>query len=365
MLVRGKIMAIAAASLSFGVLAALAAGCGTLADGGGGDANLPSAQAGPFRPLRDGEIGDLRSEPYAIDDDEEFVRDPFIMDDDGDPSTLGAIVFVARHELAEDEEPDKDAPTNLIQRHTTRDGRTLDRQPTAVVRAERDWEEGWVGAPSAVQRGGETWLYYAAGQGIGLARGSGGAQFTPEESPVLVAPTEGWDAGAIPRSPGVTVMPDGSVRLFYEVDHGDTTKIGEARSDDGVAWTRVGDGPALAPSAQGYDAAAVGSPQPTITAAPDGAPRMRLYYAATGGDGTRTIGMAARPGTSGDFRRAVAPVFGLGLPFAPREPSVVHYEDFALLFVTQRAGRNESLDFPAIAVGVSPALVTLPPPDPE
>jgi len=350
--------------LTVWVVAALGLGCGTLAEGGGGDEGLPSALAGPFRPLTGGEIGDLRSAPNALSDDEQFVRDPSIIDQDGDPSTLGADVFVAHRALEEDETPDDSAPTNEILRHTTRDGRTLDRKPNTVLRAERDWEGQWVGAPSAARRGSETWLYYAAAGGIGVARSSGGAQFSPEPSPVLIAADAGWDAGAVPRSPGAVALPDGSMRLFYEVDHEGTTKIGEARSDDGILFVRVGDGPALAPGS-GYDNASVGSPQPTVATTPDGTARLRLYYAAVDADGTHAIALAARDALDGELHRAVAPVFGIGLPFEPREPAVIGFEHFSLIYVTQKAGRNAAQSFPAVAVGVSPALVELPPPDPE
>lgn len=333
------------------------AACATLADAATGDQDLPNAGAGPFRELRKGELGLSLVAPNAVDDQVTLLRDASVIDLDGDPSTFEvAGFFAASINGAEIDE----APIT-IRRTTATDGRSFDRKTTMVLEASLGWEQGTVGAPSALIFGGEVLLYYAAAGGIGLAKSQDGLMFTKEPGPVLEAPPQGWDAGATPASPSVIALPSGELAMFYEVSIATGRAIGEARSADGIVWARVGDAPALERGPAGdeaYDDAGVGAPCVVLAETALGRPLARLYYSAESSAGEHTIGLAARL-LDGAFERGVAPVLGAGSSRAPREPSVLPFGDFVLLFATQhRSGTNES---PAVAAAVAPAQATLPP----
>ncbi|MDC3958761.1 hypothetical protein [Polyangium jinanense] len=356
---------------SFLLALALLSGCATLADTETGGENLPNAAAGPFRALRTGELGNLRSAPNALADDETFPRDPAVLDADGDPATPAVFGYFSMNPEVPGEEPDLTAPSGAIVRYGAEDGRSFDRAPLVVLTPEAPWEGGTVGAPSVVRVGDEIFLYYAAAGGIGLARSLDGSVFARVPGAVLGPDASGWEAGAVPRSPGVVVLDDGSFRLFYEVPGpGDAARIGEARSDDGVTWTRVGDGPALAPAPAGegaeppYDGAWVGAPAPVLARSAEGRPILRVYYAARDSLGRAVVGLAARfdPGSEKSLERAASPVFGSGSSLGPHEPCVLVRPGHTLLFSTQRAGRTKSANYPAVAAGVAPADVSLPAP---
>jgi hypothetical protein len=349
------------------LLATALASCATLEGGEGGGEALPNAGAGPFRKLVSGELGLNRSAPYALSDDRDLLRDPAILDEDGDPATPAVVGYFAAN-LAKD--PPDAAPPDALVRVRAVDGRSFERRGVTVLVPSLAWEGASVGAPAALRVGGATWLYYAAGGGIGLARSDDGEHFAREPEPVLGAVLDSWELGAVPASPSVVRLPDGSFRMFYEVAFGDgSTRIGEARSLDGLRFERVGEGPVLAPSAArlpsgdaAYDDAAVGSPSALVATPAVGRPILRVYYAARDRDGHQTIGLAARLlGDEGPLERAVAPVFGVGEKLQPREPCVVAGDGYSWLFVTQRAGKTKSMQYPAVAVGVAPALAELPP----
>jgi hypothetical protein len=353
-----------------------AVACATLAEGGGGEEALPNAGAGPFRPIRQPELGNLRSAPNALEDDDLLPRDASILDDDGDPATLAVHAYVAATLVPEEEQPPSpELPPNAILRYGAVDGRSFDRAAEQMLVAELDWEGGTVGAPSAVRLGSEVLLFYAAAGGIGLARGDGASFSDRSPEPVLAPDASGWEKSAVPSDPGVVVLDDGSLAMFYEVDpEGDgRTRIGEARSTDGASWTRVGGGPALGlgtaadvPAGEAvYDDGAAGDPFPLLATMADGQRVLRLYYAATDVAGARTIGLAARRSDSEPFARAVSPVFGTGSKLGARSPCVVPFADFTLLFATQRTSVSESEDYPAVAAGVAPATLDLPAPDPQ
>ena len=359
--------------------AALAASCATLPETGGGDEALPSAQAGPFRAIAQAELGNSRGAPYVMDDNDALTRDPSVVDLDGDPGTLASAGFFAATLHAEGAPADPSAPPNAIVRHDAFDGRSFDRSPVTVLEPAAAWEGGTVGAPSAILAGGEIWLYYAAAGGVGLARSPDGLAFTREPAPVLAPAPGGWERGAVPASPGVVALPDGSLRMFYEVaGEGGAASIGEARSIDGLVWERVGDGPALAPSLapagsgasdvddveEPYDSLAVGDPAPVLATSATGRAALRLYHAARDRSGRAVIGLAARFADGEPFERAVASVFGAASSLGPRAPCVLVYPERSLLFATQRAGSSGAQSYPAVAAGVAPGNAQLPPPDP-
>ena len=355
---------------AFAAAFALAA-CATIPEPGGGGENLPSAAAGPFRAIAQVEIGNFRVAPNALEDDDEFVRDAAVVDLDGDPSTLGIAGYFGAAVVQGGVKPTATDPTREFRRYGALDAREFDRAGEVVLEPSETWEGGVLGQPSALLLGGETWLYYAAAGGIGLAKSADGHVFTRAAGPILGAATGGWEGTAVPASPGVVRLADGSFRMFYEVAiSADATAIGEASSPDGVTWTRVGTGPALAPSAprdgvdQPYDDAAVGSPVPLLATSAEGRALLRVYYGARDHLGAAVIGLAARylEAPSSPLQRAPAAVFGTSKPLSPREPCALLYPDFTLLFATQKAASNT--DRPAVAAALAPALAALPPPDP-
>jgi hypothetical protein len=355
---------VAAATIALG-------GCATIPEPGGGGDNLPSAVAGPFRALLQDELGSNRVAPNAVDDGV-FTRDPSVLDVDDDPTTLTVAGYFGAAVAQGGVKPTAADPTRVILRFGALDGRSFDEAAEVVLEPTEAWEGGVIGHPSALHVGKETWLFYSAAGGVGLAKSSDGHAFTRVAGPVLGASTVGWDHDVIPTSPGVARLPDGSLRMFYEIATSpDSTSIGEAASSDGITWARVGVGPALAPSAHGtdadppYDDAAVGSPSPVVVASSTGRAALRVYYGARNHLGARVIGLAARYLEEPDspLQRATAPVFGTTKPLSPTEPSVLIYPDFTLLFVTQKSSTTDG--HPAVAVGAAPALAVLPPPDPR
>jgi len=344
----------------------LLVGCSTLAEAGGGEQGIPNARAGPFREIAFDEIGNSRVAPYALRDDDHFDRDVSLLDLDGDPTTFEAEGYVSRTVFADEQEPDPTALPNQIVRFDVLDGRSFDRQVQVVLEPQLDWEGGTVGAPSALRIGGDVHLYYEAAGGIGLAIRSDVAQFERRSEPVLAPDEDSWEQGATPASPSVLRLPDGSYRMFYEVPAAQgTTRIGEARSDDGITWTRTST-PALEPSPSDsdtqFDGADVSGPGAVLSRSLEDREILWLYYGATDPQGKRTIAVAARYGSDGPLQRAVSPVFGTSGEFDPGEPMLMRYDDFTLLFVTQRAGSTTALDYPAVAIGVAPATATLPTP---
>jgi hypothetical protein len=349
------------------------AGCATLAEPSSGDQNLPSAGAGPFRALVAGELGSLRAAPDGLDDTRDFGRDIAVLDADGDPTTLGVLAYVAAAVSMGGMDPTPTSPTRSLVRYDALDGRTFGFSGTVVLTPDAAWEGSVLASPAAVRVGSEIFLYYAAAGGIGLAKSADGTAFTKVAGPVLGADAGGWEAGAVPASPGVVVLPDGSLRMFYEVSTGlagapPATSIGEAQSADGVSWTRLGDGPALAPVGVGdgggdtWDTGSVGSPFPQMAVSATGRTILRVFYGARDATGIETVALAARYGTDGPLVRSVSPVFGTGGTLSPREPCVVAFGEFALLYVTESSSASDT--HPAIAVGVTPATAVLPAPDP-
>ncbi len=333
------------------------AACATLANAAKGDTDLPNAGAGPFRALKKGELGLSLVAPNAVDDGTVLARDAAILDLDGDPATFEIAGYFA----ASANGASIDAPPIAIRRGTSTDGRSFERKTEVVLEVTEPWEKGTIGAPSALATSGGVWLYYASGGGIGLAKSADGVTFTKEPGPVFEAAASGWDAGAVPQSPSVIGLSSGELALFYEValptgEHA----IGEARSPDGVVWTRAS-APVLSPGPAGedaYDDASVGAPCAIEGETGLGRPVLRLYYQADSAAGVRTIGLAARF-EDGPFDHGASPVFGAGSSRAPSEPAVVAFEGVTFLFATQhKSGSSAS---PAIAAAVAPANAALPP----
>jgi hypothetical protein len=326
------------------------AACATIPESPGGNDNLPNASAGPFRTITTPELGNLHVAPKALEDDEHATRDGSIVDLDGDPSTTEVYGYFAGGPRGA---VPTDPPTEIL-RYGALDGRSFNDAAQPVLRASEPWEGGTIGAPDAVRVDGGIWLYYAARGGVGLAKSDDGKSFTREGSgPVLAGAT----------NPGVVRLDDGSFRMFFEVKTDAGPAIDEAASPDGVHWTTRKSGHALAPASGGYDARGAGSPAPMLATSETGRAILRVYYTATDAKGAVTIGLAARFGDDGPLDRAVSPVFGTANSLGPHQPSVVAFKDFTLLFATQDSSSTSKA--PAIACGVAPGDVTLPPPRPR
>jgi len=334
-----------------------AAGCATLADGAPGLDNPPSARAGPFRLLGPGELGQGRAAPFAMDVQKTSLRDPCILDIDGDPSTLEVEGYFA----ASDEDAGADANPTSIVRVGALDGRSFDRMPVTMLTATEAWEGGTVGAPSVIADGARRRLYYSAAGGIGLAESEDGQSFTSRDAPVIASVP--WADGP-PRSPSVVTLPNGSYRLFFEATQGGAAAIGEAKSTDGIAWD-VLEEPALTHGPSGsLDASGVASPAATVATSAEGRKILYVYYSGKGDDGKRSITLAARFLAEPDapLEKGNKSVYSPSGALEPREPSVIRFEDFTFLFTAQK--RTKSSSDVVVTVGVSPGTIELPAPDP-
>jgi hypothetical protein len=332
-------------------------GCATLADGEAGLDNPPSARAGPFRLFRIGEIGQERAAPYVMDDQDVALRDASVIDADGDPKTPGVEGYFAASMMG----AAAGMPPSSIVRVLAPDGRSFLRTYEPILAAERAWEAGTIGAPSALLLGRTRRIYYAGGGGIGLCESTDGAPFTAGDAPVLDAAGVPWADGP-PRSPGVARLPDDRFVMFFEADRGGRQVIGMAESADGVIWTADTSGPTITPGPAGtLDERFVGSPQPVVATSAQGRSVLYVYYAARGADDKQIIAMAASFLDLGeiDLVRSESAMFTPSSRVDPREPSVVRFETFTFLFVSQLRGPGQT-DV-VTAAGVSPGSPELPP----
>lgn len=327
--------------IHFVIPALVALGCATLADEAGDeDAVRPNALAGPFRYLTADEVDDA---PYLLKKKYSDHRDPTVLaaSDGTSPVVLYVVATVANR-------------TGVF-RHVSKDGTTFPLQPepaVPVLEASEAFEGGVVAAPAVARVAGEVWLAYQCAQGVAIARSADGVSFQKPTGVSLGIGGEAWEGGAAPAAPALLV--DGErVHLFYSA----AGQLGEAVGDASGAFTRSGPS-LLAPGAAGsFDAASVGDPEPWLDVSAEGRVITRVYYSAESADGTRSIGLAARFGTTGPLTRAPAPT--LTGPRGPEAPAVLPRAGHTLLFVTQRAGASDSQNFPAIAAGVAPATIEL------
>ena len=343
------------------VFAVLAASCATLANGHAGLDDPPSARVGPFRLLKPGEIGANHPAPDAINDSQRFLRDPSVVHAPAGGFAVTAFFAGVANGAAPTD------PTDRIVAYDAVDGRSFPGLGVEVLVSAQPWEGGHVGAPSAVVVGGETWLYYEGSGGIGLAKPKGDGTFTSTPEPVWTAAGVAWAEGAIARSPGVAVLPDGSFRMFYEVEVGGVRMVGEARSSDGASWEPVGEGPAIASGGAGSpDERGAGSPSPVLATSSEGREILDVYYTADGASGA-AVALAARYVDAGDddapLERSPSLMLVPSKTLAVREPCVVRFDTFTLLFATENASKT-STD-PVVVVGLAPATEALPPADPR
>jgi hypothetical protein len=332
-----------------------AMGCSTLAESSEPAPQLPNAKLGPFRSLRQTELGNSRSAPYALRSEQQRSRDVAALDLDGDPNTLAVALYAAEQDSAQGDE--QQPSSSRIVRYLASDARSPSRNGELVLRADRDWEKGVVAQPSVVRKGLTVLLYYGTAGGIALAEGEDGLPF--EKRGLVMTPEQiGWDAGAVPQSPGVVLLDDGTFRMFYEAKGADGRRaIGEASSSDGRSWSRRML-PVLTASAS-REQLGLGGPFALLSTSALGRRLMHLYVHVVDADGKQTVALASRRGNEEPLQWAQGPVFGSAGQLAPTEPCVLRYPEFSLLFATARAGTTTALAYPAVAVGVAPAGVRL------
>lgn len=289
----------------FGVGALLLVACGAAGDVGGGETNLPSVEMGPFRALVTGEV--KGTAPFVVDDKVAQYTDPAV---------LGPTMYVVT--------------IGQIAQTSAPNGRTF-AAPTVVLKSDPStWEGLSLSGPWALAHGAETWLYYAAKGGVGLATSTDGKTFTKKPGPIL--------AGA--KSPSVYVLPDGRFRMMYS----DGVNISEAESLDGLAWHSIGT--VLTPGT-GFDAASVGDPCVVPWTTPAGRYQVRVLYTGTDATKATQIGFAGRFGEDGPLTRNDVPAYTTG-----KGPAYA----FPYLYVTQLNGT-----YGAIGAAVQPGTVlTLP-----
>jgi hypothetical protein len=142
------------------------------------------------------------------------------------------------------------------------------------------------------------------------------------------------------------VLGDGpATSLYYEGSGGDTSAIGLARSEDGLSWQRIGEGPILSRGAAGaWDDSWVGAPTVVFD---EGSGSYHLWYVGSDGSSDRIGYATSSDGVSWvrhtDTAGVSKPVFdGVGLPFAQdgvARPSVTRRGDgFEMWFEGITAG---------------------------
>lgn len=335
----------------------IAAGCATLADGEPGLDNAPSARAGPFRLFRIGEIGEERAAPYVMDDQDLRLRDVSAVDADGDPATYEIEGYFA----ASVEGADPALPPSRLVRVLAPDGRSFDRTNEVVLESTQGWEGGVIASPSAVARGATRHIYYAGAGGIGLAESTDGSPLVSRDVPLIDKASIPWADGQ-PRSPGVTILPDDTWVMFFEVDRGGVPVIGRAESEDGIVWVVDTTGPVIQRGPAGsIDELYVGTPQPAVGTSAEGRDILYVYYAARGADDKQLIAMAAAFLDEEGGRileKSVSAMFTPSSRALPREPSVVRFDGFTVFFATQLRGPGQ--DDLVIPGGLAPATADLP-----
>jgi hypothetical protein len=153
--------------------------------------------------------------------------------------------------------------------------------PIRVLSPDAGWEGEFVKDPCVVRDGGRWRIYYEASGGIGLAEGDDGVRFSRVgDGPVLEAEAA-WEGGHI-GAPSVVPDGTGGFFLYYEAAGG----IGLASSSDGATWEREAGGAVLAPGPSGaWDDRVVSDPAVRVHRSPTGRRTLQLFY----------LGIAAAP----------------------------------------------------------------------
>ncbi len=263
----------------------VALGCSVIGDPGGTPDGLPHGGSGVFRLLSIEETGIVGSLPGRA----MALRGVAIES----AMRAGDHLFYTHQDLVDEEAtPPDDHPEQEvyqpafgpreIHRAALRDEGVgaFDAGPR-ILAASEPWEGAAVFDPWAIALpGGGALLYYAAEGGIGVARApSLDGAFTREPGPVL-----GPDGGAAPRRPTVVVGPDDAFWMYFDAGDG----IGVARSEDGLSFTRV-DGLTVEGEDETDDSGELRLANPGAVRVETRAGRVlvRLYVESVRDDGTR------------------------------------------------------------------------------
>lgn len=362
----------------------LGVACATLAESGRGDVDLPSNLDGPFRALKRGQscTGDVCT---GVDELPAGTLNGMIAAPTNPIARAGAALrlgvgddlhlalYVARDV---DVEPGKSA--SIVRMEST-DARTFAAADvTQAVLGDAAFEGGAIGDPWVVRADAEVWLYYAvhpvaglAAQTPGIARArasdAAGTTFTKDGAITLDGPKGAWETDP-PRAPSVARDDAGTWHLFY----GSGTAIGEATSNDGLHFTRVGLAPLLeaAPPAPDtlpegvkppFDDRAVDDPCVERALTQSGRTIWRVLYTGLDRRGGSGIGFAARYGDQGPLSRNPASVYSIKLH--ARAPAYARFDSFSLLFPTQDTSSNlpgHDAHKQAIGIAISPSRTFLP-----
>jgi hypothetical protein len=345
--------------VAIAVAAACAAcvACSTIGDGGDGGEELPNAELGPFRELRDDELGASHSSPIALRDGVRQARDVSIFDADGDPSTPATFAYAAIVVLKE-KKAKPEAPTDRIARYASDDGRTFEKDGLEVLAPTQPWESETISGPCAVRAGGEIRLYYASGGSIGLATSSDGAVFASRSEPVV----RPFREGSTLSDPHVVEMPGGGQRMFVTVtdDAGAPSTIVSVASADGATWTKP---ESVLMNGMELRGASLRSPSALVATSPTGRDILHLYVEVRVGDEPPAIQLLSRFLDEPGWDVANAPVFAPRLGASSPEVRRITGADgrpAAMLFVSGPSSRTD--DDWGISAAIAPGTAVLSPP---
>jgi len=356
-------------SLSLVVLYVASTACATLAGEGKGDVDLPNTLTGPFRALKRGQVCDgdvctgVNELPAGTSNG--IIKYP------GNPPARSpsALVRGELHVILYAGRGLEGQPINRIARMESTDARTFE-DVRDVMTADAMFEGGVMTDPAAVDVPGAVWIYYTVPTGIARAvstDGATGATFAKDGKLITLAGTqEAWETDP-PRAPSVIRLDDGSFRMFYASGK----SIGEAKSTDGITFTRVG--LALVPSVpvdpatlpEGvrlpFDDDAVDDPSVQRIVTTADRVIYQLHYTGRDRRGGSSIGFAGRFGEDGKWEKREGFVFGGKLFGDPdgnshaNAPTIARFSDFALIFANIDHDRSQKL-----GVGIAPQRRTLP-----
>ncbi len=335
--------------------------CATLAETAGGDSNLPSSGAGPFRKLVGDEVSNGEA-PVVLDNQAADYREPAALAL-SDGVALYIVMVGAQG-------------NDVIVRTRATDERTFfgatedfGHEPQQVLASGQAWESANLAHPSALTVGTGVWLYYASNGSIGLAQSTDGLTFNK----VGVAPALAADALGPIASASVAQLPDASFDMMFAQGIPSTRR----RAQMGSCWQRVDADPStpvmdpvlgpappntmLAPGqVPPFDTLRVADPcfAPRVTAAGRLQARV-LYTGYAQGEGgvSSAIGFAARYGDSGVLVRADGAVYSVSMHES--SPALFPLPDMSFLYVEQDAPTTEG-QYRVIAGAVSPPSITLP-----
>ncbi|MFH2008551.1 MAG: hypothetical protein ABI333_18330 [bacterium] len=318
-----------------------AVACGAGAEEGGGDSNLPTRLAGPYKALPEDPRTPI-AEPKVLEDE------------DGDWAFYGPSAFSP----AEGEYTVFFTADNGSRAEIRRaDGVDLANEPRdmAVVleASATTWEASRVAHPALLQPGLTTdfGLFFQGGDGeIGYASSDDGFVFTRHADNPLVSaslPEEGARVGE-----PTAVWSGDTVLLYYAAQDPGAIFLASLTVDANGAVTveKVDPDPATPahdpvlgpnPFAGQFDEAAVGAPTITITN-DSGRPVYDMWYSGVRADGDLCIGFAGSYDGLLFKRFDENPVLKPGIP-AEADPSVITYEFTAVMFYTLGTGLDRAV----------------------